>query len=140
MKQDDIQRNVTDALREDLDGLSADADITANLIPAGQHVEAQVITRENCIVAGTWPETIPIKSALSIVYLALVGSALGFPLYFYLLKKLSPERVAIITLITPITALLLGAFLNGEIITNHEHGYIILDNILASAFLLRKGS
>ena len=30
--------------------------------------------------------------------------------------------------------------LNGEIITNHEHGYIILDNILASAFLLRKGS
>ena len=71
----------------------------------------------NCVIAGTWPETVPIKSALSILYLALIGSAIGFPLYFYLLKKLSPERVAIITLITPVTALLLGAFLNNEIIS-----------------------
>ena len=86
-------------------------------ITAGSLVISLPLFFLNCFVAGTWPETIPIKSALSIVYLALVGSALGFPLYFYLLKKLSPERVAIITLITPITALLLGAFLNGETIS-----------------------
>ena len=67
---------------------------------------------------GGWPETIPIKSALSIVYLGLIGSAIGFPLYFYLLKKLAPERVAIVTLITPITALLLGAIFNDEVITS----------------------
>jgi len=52
------------------------------------------------------------------LYLGLVGSAIGFPLYFYLLKKLSPERVAIVTLLTPITALLLGSFLNAEVITD----------------------
>jgi putative DNA primase/helicase len=29
---------------------------------------------------------------------------------------------------------------NGEIITKHEHGYVILDQIMASAFMLRKSS
>jgi len=72
----------------------------------------------NCFVIGGWPETIPVKSALSILYLGLIGSAIGFPLYFYLLKNLAPERVAIVTLITPITALLLGAFLNDEVISS----------------------
>lgn len=72
----------------------------------------------NCIVIGGWPETIPLKSALSILYLGVIGSAIGFPLYFYLLKNLAPERVAIVTLITPITALLLGSFLNDEVISS----------------------
>ena len=72
----------------------------------------------NCIVIGGWPEAIPLKSALSILYLGVIGSAIGFPLYFYLLKNLAPERVAIVTLITPITALLLGSFLNDEVISS----------------------
>jgi len=72
----------------------------------------------NVIFAGGLPESVPLKTALSIVYLGLVGSAVGFPLYFYLLKNLSPERVAIVTLITPITALLLGATFNAEIISS----------------------
>lgn len=72
----------------------------------------------NCIVSGGWPETIPLKSGMAILYLAIVGSAVGFPLYFYLIKRLTPERVAIVTLITPITALLLGSFLNGEVISH----------------------
>lgn len=71
----------------------------------------------NCIVIGGWPETIPMKSAASILYLGIIGSTIGFPLYFYLLKRLTPERVAIITLITPVTALLLGISLNDEIIS-----------------------
>lgn len=72
----------------------------------------------NCIVIGDWPETIPLKAGLSILYLGLLGSAVGFPLYFYLLKNLAPERVAIVMLITPVTALLLGSFLNDEIISS----------------------
>ena len=72
----------------------------------------------NCLLMSEWPETIPLKAGLSILYLALLGSAIGFPLYFYLLKKLTPERVAIVTLITPITALLLGATFNGEVISS----------------------
>jgi drug/metabolite transporter (DMT)-like permease len=64
------------------------------------------------------PEQISLRSMLAISYLGLVGSALGFPLYFYLLKNMNPERVAIITLITPVTALLLGAGLNDELISD----------------------
>jgi drug/metabolite transporter (DMT)-like permease len=87
-------------------------------ITAGSITVALPLFLLNCIVSGGWPETVPLKSALSILYLGLIGSAVGFPLYFYLLKNLSPERVAIITLLTPITALLLGALLNGEVISH----------------------
>jgi len=87
-------------------------------ITAGSITVALPLFLLNCLLMSDWPETIPIKTGFSILYLALLGSAIGFPLYFYLLKKLSPERVAIITLITPITALLLGAAFNAEIISS----------------------
>lgn len=70
------------------------------------------------MISNGLPEAVTTKTLMSIVYLGLVGSAVGFPLYFYLLKKLSPERVAIVTLITPVTALLLGALLNAEVISS----------------------
>ncbi len=87
-------------------------------ITAGSIAIAMPLFILNCLAIGSWPETFPLRSALSILYLGLVGSAIGFPIYFYLLKKMKPERVAIITLITPITALLLGAYFNGEIISS----------------------
>lgn len=87
-------------------------------ITAGSIVIALPLFILNCVVSGGWPETIPLRSALSILYLGLIGSAIGFPLYFYLLKKLAPERVAIVTLITPVTALILGVMFNGEAISS----------------------
>jgi drug/metabolite transporter (DMT)-like permease len=87
-------------------------------ITAGSIVVALPLFILNCIVTGGWPETIPEKTALSIIYLGLLGSAVGFPLYYYLIKRLPPERVAIVTLITPVTALLLGALFNGEVISS----------------------
>ncbi len=87
-------------------------------ITAGSIVIALPLFILNCVVSGGWPDTIPLRSALSILYLGLVGSAIGFPLYFYLLKKLAPERVAIVTLITPVTALMLGVMFNGEALSS----------------------
>ncbi len=87
-------------------------------ITAGSIVVALSLFLLNCVVMGGWPETVPVRSALSILYLAIIGSAVGFPLYFYLLKQLSPERVAIVTLITPVTALILGAVFNSESISS----------------------
>jgi drug/metabolite transporter (DMT)-like permease len=87
-------------------------------ITAGSLVIALPLLILNVMIAGGLPDAVPMKSALSIIYLGLVGSAIGFPLYFYLLKVLNPERVAIITLITPVTALLLGALLNDELISS----------------------
>ena len=63
--------------------------------------------------------SIPHRSLYAILYLAVVGSAIGFPLYFYLLTKISAGRLALITLITPITALLLGAWLNKEVVSSN---------------------
>ncbi|MFD2230303.1 DMT family transporter [Alkalimarinus sediminis] len=56
------------------------------------------------------------RSLASIVYLALFGSLVGFVSYFYVLQKLSPSTVALVTLITPVFAIILGALLNNEAI------------------------
>ena len=63
-----------------------------------------------------WPVNIPLRTALSISYLAVFGSVLGFIMYFYVLKYIDASRVALITLITPVSALLLGQLLNNELI------------------------
>ena len=60
------------------------------------------------------PDTMPTQALGAIVYLAVMGSAIGFPLYYFCLDRLSPEQVALITLVTPVLALILGATLNGE--------------------------
>jgi drug/metabolite transporter (DMT)-like permease len=63
---------------------------------------------------GSWPQYIPDRTAAAIVYLAAVGSVIGFVLYFYALIRIGPARVSLVTLITPVLALLLGQALNGE--------------------------
>jgi drug/metabolite transporter (DMT)-like permease len=69
------------------------------------------------IFDGQLPETVPLKPALSILYLSVFGSIVGFSLYYYLIHATQASNVALITLITPVVALLLGAYLNEEDIT-----------------------
>lgn len=52
----------------------------------------------------------------AVLYLAIFGTVVGFNLYYYLLNHLPASRVALITLITPVLALLMGVYLNGEVI------------------------
>ena len=66
------------------------------------------------LLGNDWPTDIPLRTALSISYLALFGSVLGFIMYFYVLKRIDASRVALITLITPVIALLLGQRFNNE--------------------------
>jgi drug/metabolite transporter (DMT)-like permease len=68
-------------------------------------------------VDGIWPAQLPLRAMLSITYLAVFGSAIGFMLYYYLLKHLAASKVGLIMLVTPVTALLLGHLFNGEVIT-----------------------
>lgn len=63
---------------------------------------------------GSVPSDLPARSAGAIVYLGVFGSVLGFALYYYVIKHLDAGRVALITLVTPVLALLLGNVLNGE--------------------------
>ncbi len=63
---------------------------------------------------GALPHALPSRAAWSILYLGVFGSVVGFVLYYYVLTKLDTGRIALITLITPVTALILGHRINGE--------------------------
>ncbi len=60
------------------------------------------------------PAAVSTRSMLAIVYLGVFGSALGFILYFYALKHVEASRIALIPMITPVLALLMGLLLNHE--------------------------
>lgn len=60
------------------------------------------------------PAALPSRALASIVYLGIVGSVIGFTLFFYVLKHVSAHNSALITLMTPVLALLLGAAINHE--------------------------
>ena len=66
------------------------------------------------IFDGHWPQHIPDRTLGSIVYLAVFGSVIGFSFYYYLLNHVEASRVSLITLVTPVTALILGHYLNHE--------------------------
>lgn len=63
---------------------------------------------------GRLPEALPDRAMGAIIYLGVVGSVLGFMLYYYMIKHMDTGRIALITLITPVLALLLGHGLNDE--------------------------
>lgn len=76
------------------------------------------------------PAALPARAVASIVYLGVIGSVIGFTLFFYVLKHVSAHGSALITLVTPVFALLLGAFVN------HEH---LGRNVWAGAALVLFG-
>lgn len=63
------------------------------------------------------PIDMPAYAWASILYLGVIATALGFTLYYYILKNLEAIRVSMITLITPVIALLLGGAMNNEPLT-----------------------
>lgn len=66
------------------------------------------------IAAGPLPKVIPVKAGLAVLYLGVFGSVAGFALYYYVTKHLTAGTVSLITLVTPVTALILGHVLNAE--------------------------
>jgi len=63
-----------------------------------------------------WPEVLEPRAISAIIYLGSIGSVLGFALYYYVLRHVETTRVAMITLVTPVIALLAGQWLNGEVV------------------------
>ncbi|MDP1773080.1 MAG: DMT family transporter [Methylobacter sp.] len=66
---------------------------------------------------GHWPTEISLVSLASIAYLGMIATTFGFVLYYYLLLYQSATKVALITLVSPIMALLLGHAVNHEPLT-----------------------
>ena len=68
-------------------------------------------------IDGKWPVYIPTQTLGAIIYLGILATTFGFALYYFILKHLSTTRVALISLMSPVLALLLGHFLNREPLT-----------------------
>lgn len=66
---------------------------------------------------GKLPNALSSHAAWSILYLGLVASAFGFTLFFYLLKHAPATGVALLTLVSPVTALWLGSVIEHEQVT-----------------------
>jgi drug/metabolite transporter (DMT)-like permease len=64
--------------------------------------------------AARLPPDTTLRAGAAIVYLGVLGSVVGFTLYYYVIKHLDAGRVALIMLVTPVAALLLGQTLNHE--------------------------
>lgn len=60
------------------------------------------------------PSTATLKSLLSVVYLAIFGSLVGFTAYVWLLQVVSPARVSTYAFVNPVIAVFLGWALGGE--------------------------
>ncbi|WP_296894378.1 DMT family transporter [Thiobacillus sp.] len=64
--------------------------------------------------AAQLPPDTTLRAGAAIVYLGILGSVVGFTLYYYMIKHLDAGRIALIMLVTPVSALLLGQTLNHE--------------------------
>ena len=60
------------------------------------------------------PASWPGRALAATAYLGVFGSVLGFVLYYYMIKHMEAGHIALIALITPVLALLLGHGLDGE--------------------------
>ncbi len=62
----------------------------------------------------SWPEFIPSRTGIAIIYLGVIATVFGFAMFFYVLREVDATRVALLTLITPVLSLYLGHVLNNE--------------------------
>lgn len=65
-------------------------------------------------VDGQMPNSISTKSLFAVGYLSVFGSLVGAALFFYVLARMSPTAVSLVTFMTPVLALILGAWVAHE--------------------------
>ena len=74
--------------------------------------------------AGNWArfslDAISLRSAISLLYLVIFGSIIGFTCYIWLLKVTTPARVSTYAYVNPLVALFLGWSLGGEAISQRS--------------------
>ncbi|HED39519.1 MAG TPA: DMT family transporter [Chromatiales bacterium] len=93
--------------------------VNANLSPIAITTGALLFSTP--LYAVTWllfdgqlPMSLSVRAFSATLYLGVFGSVAGFMLFFYLLKNMAASRATLLTLITPVLALLLGHALNNE--------------------------
>ncbi len=70
------------------------------------------------LMDGALPQQVSVRSGASIIYLSIMGSLVGAALFFYILQRLSATAVSLITLMTPVLAIIIGKQLAGEALSS----------------------
>ena len=70
------------------------------------------------LIDGALPQQVSVKSGASIIYLAIIGSLVGAALFYYILQRLSASSVSLITLMTPVLAIIIGKQLADEALSS----------------------
>lgn len=83
----------------------------------GLIVSAPVYVIAWAIYDSSFTVNMDLKSMAAITYLATFGSVIGFVLFFYLLGKMTADKVSLITLVTPVIAIVLGNLVQGEVLS-----------------------
>lgn len=68
------------------------------------------------LVDGELPQNVSTRSIAAVTYLAAFGSVIGFGAFFYLVQRVSAAQIAIIPVITPVLAVMVGAVFNDEVL------------------------
>lgn len=79
------------------------------------------------------PTDVPVHAWWSLAYLAVFGSIVGYSAYVWLLGVRPAMQVSTYAYVNPVVAVLLGAYVGGEVITGREVGglAVILGSVLA---------
>jgi drug/metabolite transporter (DMT)-like permease len=96
---------------------------------------------------GEWARVNPgmlsdVRATIAVVYLSLFGTLLGYSVYIWLLHRTAPALVATYAYVNPVVAVVLGVWLNGEIMTPRmvlAAGVIILAVVVIVTFGQRNG-
>lgn len=70
------------------------------------------------LMDGSLPQQVSVKSGASIMYLSIMGSLVGAALFYYILQRMSATAVSLITLMTPVLAIIIGKQLADEALSS----------------------
>ncbi|HTR02029.1 MAG TPA: EamA family transporter, partial [Thermoanaerobaculia bacterium] len=91
------------------------------LATAMEMIAGGVLLMAAATVTGEWsvlsPAAVSTRSLLSLGYLIVAGSLVGFSAYIFLLGATTPARVSTYAYVNPVVAVLLGWLLAGEAVT-----------------------
>lgn len=90
------------------------------------------------VLDGVIPTEISTINLVSILYLAIGGSVLGFIAYYFVLQKMNVVSVGLITLMTPVFAMLLGVFINNEQVIEQQWIGLAVVTLGLALFVLSK--
>lgn len=80
-------------------------------------------------LAGDWP---PAETVAAVLGLALLSTALAYILFFNILRQAGPANVVLVTFLVPVSAILLGALVLGEVLApRHWAGMALIAAALA---------